>query len=121
MVQYRCRGCDTGPPDLVIKYTFRVLSVGQPCRPAGGAAYDRCLSIEMTQADTDFGQKRSKRDLGYVPRTITTYAYGVGPIDYEEFHDTPANQMLISSTQLTEFKIDMDQVKLFERFKRMDP
>jgi hypothetical protein len=76
-VDYRCRVCDTGLPDFVIEYTFRVLSVGQSCRPAGGAAYNRCLSIEMTQADTNLGQ--NKRDLGYVPRTITTYAYGIGP------------------------------------------
>jgi hypothetical protein len=117
-VSYRCRGCDTGPPDSVIEYTFRVLTIGQACSPAGGGAYDRCLLIEMTKGATDFG--KSKSELNYVPRTITTYAYGVGPVDYEVFHDTPGNQTLVSSTKLAEFEIDMDQVKLFEGFPHGD-
>lgn len=111
-VGYSCRGCDTGPPDSVIEYTFHVLSIGQPCRPVGGVPYDRCLLIEMTEADTDFG--KHKRQLGYIPRTITTYAYGVGPVDYEMFHDTPGDHTLVSSTRLAEFKIDADEVRFLE-------
>lgn len=71
---------------------FRVLSVGQPCS-AGSKRFRDCAVVEEV-------------DPGTRMRTVTTYANGVGPVEYKYFRIGPSGkQDEVQTVELDSYRI----------------